>query len=244
MNETLPSILDSATGLPIGPVLESGVTGPAPRPSPATIKGRYATIRRPDAARDAEGLHAGSHGPEAAALWLYMSVGPFTDRQGFTAWLARVAEGADPYFYVVADPSTDEALGLASLMRIDTAHRVIEVGNILYTPRLQRSPAATEAMYLLARHVFELGYRRYEWKCNALNAPSRRAALRLGFSYEGLFRRHMIIKGRNRDTAWFSMIAEEWPRNRAGFEAWLDPANFDAEGRQKSSLADLRAAAP
>jgi hypothetical protein len=127
-------------------------------------------------------------------------------------------------------------------MRIKPAHRVIEVGNILYTPKLQRSLGATEAMYLMARHAFEeLGYRRYEWKCNALNAPSRRAALRLGFTYEGTFRNHMIVKGRSRDTAWFSMLADEWPARKAAFERWLDPANFDEDGRQRLSLWALNA---
>jgi RimJ/RimL family protein N-acetyltransferase len=125
-------------------------------------------------------------------------------------------------------------------MRIEPAHRVIEVGGILFTPRLQRTVGATEAMYLMARHVFEdLGYRRYEWKCNALNAPSRRAALRLGFTFEGVFRQHMIVKGRNRDTAWFSMLDSEWPQRKAAFERWLDPSNFNAEGRQQVSLSAL-----
>ena len=131
-----------------------------------------------------------------------------------------------------------DAVGYASYMRIEPVHRVIEVGSILYTPRLQRTIGATEAMYLMARHVFEdLGYRRYEWKCNALNAPSRSAALRLGFTFEGIFRQHMIIKGRNLDTAWFSMLDSEWPQRKAAFERWLDPSNFDANGRQRQSLA-------
>jgi RimJ/RimL family protein N-acetyltransferase len=125
-------------------------------------------------------------------------------------------------------------------MRIEPVHRVIEVGSILYSPRLQQTTLATEAMYLMARHVFEdLGYRRYEWKCNALNAPSRRAALRLGFTFEGIFRQHMIVKGRNRDTAWFSMLDSEWPLRKANFERWLDPSNFSTDGRQKVSLSQL-----
>jgi RimJ/RimL family protein N-acetyltransferase len=127
-------------------------------------------------------------------------------------------------------------------LRITPAHRVIEVGSILYTPGLQRTAGATEAMYLMARHAFEdLGNRRYEWKCDALNAPSRRAALRLGFQFEGIFRQHMIIKGRNRDTAWFAMLDRDWPRRRANFERWLDPSNFDAHGNQKESLSRLNA---
>ncbi|MBM3522511.1 MAG: GNAT family N-acetyltransferase, partial [Alphaproteobacteria bacterium] len=138
------------------------------------------------------------------------------------------------------DPTSNTALGLAGLMRIDLPNRVIEIGSILYSPRLQRTAAATEAIYLFARYVFELGYRRFEWKCNSLNAPSRRAALRFGFSYEGLFRQHMVAKGRNRDTAWYAMLDGDWPRCRAAFEAWLDPSNFDSAGRQIRSLAAIR----
>ena len=140
-------------------------------------------------------------------------------------------------FFAIVDKPSGRAVGYASLMRIDVTNRVIEVGNILYTPALQRTAGATEAMYLLARYVFEeLGYRRYEWKCNALNEPSRKAALRLGFTFEGIFRQHFIVKGRNRDTAWFSMLDSEWPAIKADFEHWLDPANFDAAGRQKTPL--------
>ncbi len=137
-------------------------------------------------------------------------------------------------FFAILDRASGAAVGYAAYMRIEPVHRVIEVGSILYTPQLQRTPLATEAMYLMARHVFEdLGYRRYEWKCNALNAPSRRAALRFGFTFEGIFRQHMIVKGRNRDTAWFSMLDSEWPARKANFERWLDPSNFGPDGRQK-----------
>jgi RimJ/RimL family protein N-acetyltransferase len=140
-------------------------------------------------------------------------------------------------FFAILDNHTGVAVGFASYMRIEPVHKVIEVGSILYTPALQRTAGATEAMYLMAKHVFEdLGYRRYEWKCNALNTPSRTAALRLGFSFEGIFRQHMIVKGENRDTAWFSMLDSEWPARREAFENWLDPSNFDAEGRQKTPL--------
>ena len=132
-------------------------------------------------------------------------------------------------------------MGYQTLMRIEPVHRVIEVGNILYTPAMQRTIGATEAQYLFARHVFDdLGYRRYEWKCNDLNAPSKRAALRYGFAFEGVFRQHMIVKGRNRDTAWFAMLDSDWPACRAAFERWLDPANFDAQGQQKTALGALR----
>ena len=148
-------------------------------------------------------------------------------------------------FFAILDSVSGRAVGYASYMRIEAVHRVIEVGSILYTPRLQRTALATEAMYLMARHVFEdLGYRRYEWKCNALNQPSRRAALRLGFVFEGIFRQHMIIKGRNRDTAWYAMTDRDWPGIKAAFEAWLDPANFDSSGRQKQKLDAEAAAGP
>jgi RimJ/RimL family protein N-acetyltransferase len=147
----------------------------------------------------------------------------------------------DPLFFAIEEVGSSRAVGIASYMRIEPAHRVIEVGGIVFSPALQRKPGATEAIYLMARHVFEdLGYRRYEWKCDALNAPSRRAALRLGFTFEGIFRSHMIIKGRNRDTAWLSMLDAEWPARKAAFEAWLAPGNFDQGGEQKQLLSAIR----
>jgi RimJ/RimL family protein N-acetyltransferase len=169
-----------------------------------------------------------------------MAYGPFKDRAVFGEWLAERAVSLDPYFYALVDPSSEKVLGQFALMEIRPAMRVIEIGNVLYSPALQRTVAATEAQYLAARYVFEtLAYRRYEWKCNALNAPSMRAAERFGFTYEGIFRQHMIIKGRNRDTAWYSIIDSEWPAVRAAFETWLKPENFDADGRQRVSLAEL-----
>jgi RimJ/RimL family protein N-acetyltransferase len=147
------------------------------------------------------------------------------------------ATSEDPLFFAIVDRATETAAGRATLMRIDPAHRVIEVGGIIYTPALQRSRGATEAMYLFARYIFEnLGYRRYEWKCNSLNEPSRRAALRLGFTFEGIFRQHMIIKQKSRDTAWFSMLDSEWPARKREFECWLDESNFDSDGKQKTRL--------
>ncbi len=161
----------------------------------------------------------------------------------FDLHLQKAAVSEDPMFFAILDRASGAAVGYAAYMRIEPVHRVIEVGSILYTPQLQRTPLATEAMYLMARHVFEdLGYRRYEWKCNALNAPSRRAALRFGFTFEGIFRQHMIVKGRNRDTAWFSMLDSEWPARKANFERWLDPSNFGPDGRQKVSLSMLNGA--
>ena len=157
--------------------------------------------------------------------------------------LRQMASTRDPLFFTILDRASHSPVGYASYMRIEPAHRSIEVGSILYTPDLQRTAGATEAMYLMVRHVFEdLGYRRYEWKCNALNAPSRRAALRLGFVFEGIFRQHMIIKGCNRDTAWYSMLDSEWPLRKANFEHWLSGENFDADGRQRQSLARMNGA--
>ena len=192
----------------------------------------------PIAPNHAGAVYEATAGTANDALWDYMAEGPFDDRAAFDASWARKLASADPLFYTVLDPGTQAPLGYASLMRIDTPNACVEVGNIMYSPSLQRTPAATEVQYLLASYVFEdLGNRRYEWKCNARNAPSRQAALRYGFQFEGIFRQHMIVKGRNRDTAWFSMLDSEWPARKQAFEAWLDPANFDGQGRQKHALA-------
>lgn len=211
---------------------------PAPRPIHVVLEGRYCRLRPLDPARDTDGLYALSHGPEAAWQWAYLFSGPYADKADFAAHVAKIAAGTiDPVYWAIAD-GDDRAIGWLSLMRIDTTHRVIEVGSILYTPALQRTPAATEAQFLMMRHVFEtLGYRRYEWKCNDLNEPSKKAALRFGFTFEGLFRQHMIAKGANRDTAWYAMLDCEWPQRRLAFTRWLAPDNFDAGGRQKVSLA-------
>jgi RimJ/RimL family protein N-acetyltransferase len=188
----------------------------------------------------ADELWEATHGPSNEHLWRYLFDGPFADRGAFDAHLRKKAASDDPLCFTIRDRQSERPLGYASYMRIEPTHRVIEVGSILFTPALQRTPAATEAMYLMARHVFEeLGYRRYEWKCDAFNEPSRQAALRLGFQFEGIFRQHMIVKGRSRDTAWYSMLDSEWPARRAAFERWLSPSNFDEEGRQKCSLAAM-----
>lgn len=228
---------DPVTGLPIG--LPVAVTAPAPAPERIRLEGRHVAVVPLDTAHAAD-LAGGAVGPGREALWQYMAAGPFDDAESFQAYIAACAASADPLFYAILDAGSRKAIGHASLMRIDRANRVIEVGNILYTPALQRTPGATEAMRLLAGYVFDLGYRRYEWKCNALNAPSRRAAERLGFAYEGLFRQAVIVKGRNRDTAWFSMLDGEWPQLRQGFDRWLDPANLD--GGQSLRLGALNRA--
>jgi RimJ/RimL family protein N-acetyltransferase len=198
------------------------------------LEGRHVRIVPLDAASHAAALYNGS---QDNALWRYLFNGPYTKEAEFRAWLEGREKSEDPLFFTILDRAADAPAGYCSLMRMEPAHRVIEVGNILYLPCLQRTAAATEAMYLLARYVFEdLGYRRYEWKCDSNNSPSRRAALRLGFTFEGIFRQHMIVKGKNRDTAWFSMLDSEWEDRKRAFEQWLDPANFDAAGMQKSAL--------
>jgi RimJ/RimL family protein N-acetyltransferase len=213
---------------------------PAPRPQPTVLSGRVVTLRPFDREAHANALYQATHGPEKEDQWRYMSEGPFASPADFDTAFDRNAGSTDPLFFAIVDNATGVAVGQASYLRIEPRHRVIEVGNIIFTPALQRSSGATEAMYLMARHAFEdLGYRRYEWKCNALNQPSRRAALRLGFVFEGVFRQHMIIKGRNRDTAWFSMLDSEWPLRRTNFERWLAPSNFDSAGGQRLSLSGL-----
>ena len=173
--------------------------------------------------------------------WTYLFVGPFENFNGFKEWLITLAGWQDPLFYTLIDLATGKAVGMASYMRIDPGFGVIEVGNIHFSPLLQRTPLATEAIYLMMKNCFDLGYRRFEWKCDSLNLPSRKAAERFGFSYEGTFRQAIMYKGRNRDTAWFAVIDKDWPRIRAAFEQWLDQGNFDADGAQKSSLRELMA---
>jgi len=230
---------DPHSGRPVGRAVD---TTPAQRPGAVTLAGRFGRVEKLDAARHGAPLWEGVRGDNS--LWAYMGYGPFADDKAFATWLAERPKLDDPYSYAVVE-SSGRAVGIVTLMEIRPAMRVIEVGNIVYTPPLQRTPLATEAQYLLARYVFEtLGYRRYEWKCNALNAPSRRAATRFGFTFEGKFRQHMIVKGRNRDTAWFSMLDSEWPARKAAFERWLASENFDAEGRQKTKLAAFEQTGP
>jgi len=220
------------------PIGERVVAGHARRPGAVTLEGRFAVVEKFDPARHGAAFWAGVEGRDS--LWTYMGNGPFDGEAAFMAWLESRVEVADPYAYAVVDRRTGAAVGTVSLMETRPAMRVIEMGSIVYAPALQRTPAATEAQYLAAAYVFDtLGYRRYEWKCNALNAPSRRAALRLGFTFEGVFRQHMIVKERNRDTAWFSMLDSEWPARKRAFERWLDPSNFDADGRQRVGLGNF-----
>jgi RimJ/RimL family protein N-acetyltransferase len=225
-------------GQPIGPPLPLWTARPLPPRTP--IPGRFCRVEPPDPQRHAAELYD-ANSDDDGRNWTYLPHGPYPSFDCYREYLVTAAGRDDPLVHAIIDLSNGRAVGVASLMRIDAPAGVIEVGGINYSPQLQRRPAATEAMYLLMRRVFdELGYRRYEWKCDALNAPSRSAALRLGFRYEGLFRQATVYKGRSRDTAWFSIIDSEWPALRAAFERWLDPANFDAEGRQRRNLQGLR----
>lgn len=226
---------DPETGQPVGPHVAGG---PAARPGPVALQGRFGRIEKLDDghAPDLWTAFAGH-----AALWTYMGYGPFADARSFRDWVGTRTALHEPLSYAVID-ARERACGIVTLMEFRPTARVVEVGNIVYGPELQRTALGTEAQYLLATYAFDtLGYRRYEWKCNALNAPSRRAALRLGFTFEGLFRNHMIIKGRNRDTAWYAMIDSEWPSRKSAFERWLSAANFEPDGRQKASLSTLTA---
>jgi RimJ/RimL family protein N-acetyltransferase len=214
---------------------------PARVPARSAIDGDLVRLEVLDPERHAVSLFTSSHVPGAEDLWQHLPYGPFADQAEFTAWLEQRAASIDPLFYAVVDWESMRALGMASFLRIKPDHGVIEIGHIWFTPELQRTRKATEAIYLLAKTAFDdLGYRRLEWKCDSLNVPSRRAADRFGFTFEGTFRQHMIVKGRNRDTAWFSMTDGEWPSRKAAFEAWLSPDNFDENGRQRRPLAELR----
>jgi RimJ/RimL family protein N-acetyltransferase len=224
---------DPAAEQPLGPPVNPTA---AREPQPVVLYGRFGRLEKLDAARHAADLWQAVEGHDQ--IWTYMAYGPFADPAAFALWLKVRAGITDPFSYVIIDKS-NRAAGLIALMAVRPEMRVIEVGNILLSPALQRSTLATEAQYLLARYVFErLGYRRYEWKCDARNAASRRAALRLGFIFEGLSWQHMIVKGRNRDTAWYAMLDADWPAQKLAFERWFAADNFDANGRQKVRLSD------
>ena len=208
---------------------------PVPTVAPVTLRGRTVTLEPLDAERHAAGLWQAVQGHDD--LWTWLFDGPFATEAALRQSIEEKQAGKSAVFLAIIPNETAKAAGYASFMRIEPAHGVVEVGNILLSPILQRTTAATEAMYLMARHIFDdLAYRRYEWKCNAQNQPSRRAAQRLGFTYEGIFRQHLVVKDRNRDTAWFSMLNTEWPARKRAFESWLDPANFDGAGRQRQPM--------
>jgi RimJ/RimL family protein N-acetyltransferase len=229
----------NALGQPIGPELPAWQ---APvRPLQQALPGRFCIVAPLDVAQHARALFDANRQDADGRMWTYLFSGPFATFADYERWLAERAPGADPLFRAFVSRESGKALGIGAFMRIDPAAGSIEVGHIALSPMLQRSPAATEAMYLMMRHAFELGYRRYEWKCDSLNEKSRRAAERLGFTFEGIFRQAIVYKGRSRDTAWYSIIDSEWPTVREAFERWLDRANFDAAGMQRARLADIRA---
>ncbi len=210
---------------------------PPRRPDAMVIAGTYAQLERLDADAHAADLHRAFAGHEA--LWDYMPYGPFMSAAAYHRWIRETGMGDDPVFYAIRDLATGRCGGVASYLRITPEMGTIEVGHICVSPEMQRGRAATEAMFRMMEWAFDAGYRRYEWKCNALNMASRRAALRFGFSYEGVFRQAGVIKGRNRDTAWFAAIDAEWSALQAAYAAWLHPSNFDAQGRQRERLFDL-----
>ena len=212
---------------------------PARRPERIVIDGELVRLEPLDAQRHADDLFEASAG--ADETWRYLPYGPFASKEQFVAWLRERAALDDPLAYAIIDKRVNAARGIETLMSIEPDHGSIEIGHIWLSPPLQRTRQATEAIFLASRYAFNvLGNRRYEWKCDAANAPSRRAAERFGFTFEGVFRQHRVVKGRNRDTAWYSITDAEWPSRRAAFEAWLAPENFDESGKQRRSLADFR----
>jgi RimJ/RimL family protein N-acetyltransferase len=229
------------SGLPLGEQLD---WTPAKSPARAPLRGSHVLLRPVDAATDAQPLYAVSHLPDGdPAIWTYLPDGPYESPEHLRQMLAWAETAEDSLYFTLVRLRDMRALGVASYLRITPELGVIEIGHIWFGVPLQRTTAATEAIYLLARHAFDdLGYRRLEWKCNALNAASRGAAERFGFSFEGIFRNHQVVKGRNRDTAWYAIIDEDWPAIRAGFASWLAPINFDSEGRQQRPLGELIAA--
>jgi RimJ/RimL family protein N-acetyltransferase len=210
---------------------------PPPKPGGTVLSGRYAELAPLSAEAHAALLFRAFAGHDE--VWNYMPNGPFSSASQYHRWVRDHENSTDPLFYAIRNKATDHWEGVASYLRIIPDAGSIEVGFISYSPALQRTRAATETMYLMMKWAFESGYRRYEWKCNALNAASRRAAQRLGFSFEGVFRQAAVVKGRNRDTAWFAIIDSEWPSLKEAFEAWLAPTNFDSDGRQLERLGDL-----
>lgn len=228
---------ENAFGQPIGAPLVDWV--PCPVPPREAIEGRYCRIELLAPARHGDDLFEAFNADPDGRNWTYRIEGPFSDRPKFDRWLTDITPKTDPMFFAYVDQSNNRAVGKGAFMSIDMQMGSIEIGSIMFSPLMQRTRIATEAMYLKMRRAFELGYRRLEWKCDSLNAPSRAAAQRLGFSFEGIFRQARVYKGRSRDTAWFACIDSEWPQLSTAFETWLKPENFDANGNQNQRLSDL-----
>lgn len=226
-------------GQPIGEAVPEWT--PRARPDNVTLKGQFCRIEPLDAEKHGDDLFAAYSTAPDGADWTYMAGGPFATRDAFQTYIEAAARSEDPKHFAILDADADKAVATFSLMRIDPANGVIEVGNVAFSPLLKQKTASTEAQFLLMQYVFdELGYRRYEWKCDSLNAPSRKAAERLGFTFEGIFRQAVVYKGRSRDTAWFSVTDKEWPLLQSAFETWLSADNFDAQSQQRQSLVAIR----
>jgi RimJ/RimL family protein N-acetyltransferase len=213
------------------------------RPARIVIEGKHCRLEPVDVERHLDDLFEAYSAADDGRDWTYLFSEPFTDIDVFKRYLTQVAASPDPLHYTVIDTARNKAVGTLALMRIEPVHGVIEVGSVTFSPLLKQTRISTEAQYLLMRYAFDdLKYRRYEWKCDSLNAPSRKTAQRLGFEFEGIFRQAIVYKGRNRDTAWYAIIDRDWPRIKQAFERWLSDDNFDADGKQRASLATLRSA--
>lgn len=228
--------LGNPIGVPLGEVIK-----PSTPDENLKLVGKYCYLESLDANSHAAQLYEAFSLDTQGRLWTYMPQGPFSSEAQYRTWVEGAQHKADPFFYAIIDNETNKAVGVASFLRVDPSASSIEVGWITFSPLIQQKPIATESMYLMMKYAFELGYRRYEWKCNALNAPSISAAMRLGMSFEGLFRQATMVKGHNRDTAWFSILDRDWPTAKTAFETWLAPENFDAQGQQKQRLSELTA---
>ena len=237
MRDEEPAPRRNGWGQPIGTDLREW--HPPARPTRAELSGVRCRLEPLDAPRHAADLWSAWSFQPSEAIWTYLPYGPFPDATSHAAWIEEQSRSLDPLFFAVIDQTTGRTLGWVSWLRITPEHGVIELGHLVFSPALQRTPTATEALFLMMREAFQLGYRRLEWKCDSLNAPSRAAAERLGFRFEGVFRQAIVYRGRNRDTAWYSVVDREWPELGAIFERWLSPDNFDAEGRQRLRLSEL-----
>lgn len=233
---SVPDHLGNPIGLPLGDISKPEVPD-----ENVKLTGRYCHLEALDSDKHAADLWEVYSLDTEGRLWTYMPQGPFSSEDEYRTWVEGAHHKTDPFFYAIIDNETGKAVGVASYLRIDPNSSSIEVGWITFSPVIQQKPIATESMYLMMKHAFELGYRRYEWKCNSLNAPSVSAAMRLGMSFEGLFRQATMVKGHNRDTAWFSILDRDWPVAKSAFETWLAPENFDEAGKQIQSLSTLTA---